>query len=72
MGLVVLLLALALVFGGVGLAAEGLKSLLIIGLILLPASALTGLRARYDQREDQRHGRTIEYKLGNLLDHAGR
>ena len=41
-GLVVLLLILALLFGGVGLFAEGLTWLLIIGLVLLVASAFTG------------------------------
>lgn len=38
MGLVVLLLILALLFGGVGLFVEGLKWLLIIGLVLFVAS----------------------------------
>ena len=46
MGLVVLLLLLALVFGGVGLFVEGLKWALIIALVLLVASALTGGRYR--------------------------
>lgn len=41
-GLIVLLLLLALVFGGVGLLAEGLTWLLIIGLVLFVASAFTG------------------------------
>jgi hypothetical protein len=41
MGLVLLLLLLALVFGGVGLAAEGLKWLIIIGVVLLVASAFS-------------------------------
>jgi hypothetical protein len=40
-GLVLALLVLALLFGGVGLAAEGLKWLLIIGLVLLVASAFS-------------------------------
>ena len=44
MGLVLLLLVLALVFGGFGLFAEGLKWLLIIGLVLLVASFFTGYR----------------------------
>ena len=42
MGLVVLLLLLALVFGGVGLFVEGLKWALIIALALFFAGALTG------------------------------
>ena len=46
MGLVVLLLLLALLFGGVGLFAEGLKWLLIIALVLLVASFFTGYRGR--------------------------
>jgi hypothetical protein len=44
MAFVALLLLFALVFGGVGLFAEGLKWLLIIGLVLLIASAFTGYR----------------------------
>jgi hypothetical protein len=46
MGLVALLLILALLFGGVGLAVEGLKWLLIIALVLLVASFFTGYRGR--------------------------
>ena len=46
MGLVVLLLLLALLFGGIGLFVEGLKWVLIIALILLIASALSGARFR--------------------------
>ena len=46
MGLVVLLLVLALVFGGVGLFVEGLFWLAIIGGILLLASAFGGFRYR--------------------------
>ncbi len=46
MGLVVLLLILALLFGGLGLFIEGLKWLLIIALVLLVVSALTGFRGR--------------------------
>lgn len=42
MGLVVLLLVLALVFGGAGLFVEGLKWALIIALALVIAGALTG------------------------------
>ena len=46
MGLVVLLLILALLFGGIGLFIEGLKWLLVIALVLLVVSALTGFRGR--------------------------
>jgi hypothetical protein len=46
MGLVVLLLLLALLFGGLGLFVEGLKWLLIIALVLLVVSAITGARGR--------------------------
>ncbi len=46
MALVVLLLFLALVFGGVGLFVEGLKWALIIALALILAGALTGYRTR--------------------------
>lgn len=46
MGLVLLLLLLALVFGGAGLFVEGLKWLLIIALVLLIAGAFTGYRGR--------------------------
>lgn len=46
MGLVVLLLILALLFGGVGLAVEGLKWLLIVALALLIVSFFTGYRGR--------------------------
>jgi len=38
MGIVILLLVLALVFGGIGLLAEGLKWVLIIALVLFVAS----------------------------------
>lgn len=44
MGLVVLLLILALLFGGVGLFVEGLKWLLIIALVLLVVGAVAGSR----------------------------
>lgn len=44
--LVVALLILALIFGGLGLFVEGLFWLLIIGLVLLVASALTGYMGR--------------------------
>lgn len=46
MGLVVLLLVLALLFGGLGLFVEGLKWLLIIALVLFLVSAFTGYRGR--------------------------
>ena len=46
MGLVVLILLLALLFGGVGLFVEGLKWLLIIALILLVVGAVTGWSGR--------------------------
>ena len=46
MGLVILLLVLALIFGGVGLFIEGLKWLLIIALVLFLASFFTGYRTR--------------------------
>ncbi|MDQ3305942.1 MAG: hypothetical protein M3535_08190 [Actinomycetota bacterium] len=46
MGLVVVLLILALIFGGLGLFLEGLKWLLIIALVLLVVGAITGSRFR--------------------------
>jgi hypothetical protein len=46
MGLVVLLLVLALLFGGLGLFMEGLKWALIIALALLVVGAFTGYRGR--------------------------
>jgi hypothetical protein len=46
MGIVLLLLILALLFGGVGLFVEGLKWLLIIAVVLLIAGAITGSRGR--------------------------
>jgi len=46
MGLVVVLLVLALVLGGVGLFVEALRWVLIIALILLAVSIVTGLRGR--------------------------
>ncbi|MDQ3575843.1 MAG: hypothetical protein M3378_11670 [Actinomycetota bacterium] len=46
MGLVVLLLLLALLFGGLGLFVEGLKWVLIIALILLLLGAVSGFRTR--------------------------
>ena len=46
MGFVILLLVLALLFGGLGLAVEGLKWLLIVALVLLVVSFFTGYRGR--------------------------
>jgi len=46
MGLVVLLLILALLFGGAGLFVEGLQWLLIIALVLFIVSFFTGYRGR--------------------------
>jgi hypothetical protein len=46
MGLVVVLLILALLLGGVGLAVESLKWLLVVALVLLVVSALTHFRGR--------------------------
>ncbi len=46
MGLVVVLLLLALILGGVGLFVEGLKWLLIIAVVLLVVSLVTGGRGR--------------------------
>lgn len=46
MGLVLLLLLLALVFGGVGLFVEALQWFLVIALILLIAGAFFGYRGR--------------------------
>jgi hypothetical protein len=46
MGLVVLLLLLALVFGGTGLFVEGLQWLLVIAVVLFIVSFFTGARGR--------------------------
>ena len=46
MGLVLLLLLLALLFGGLGLFVAGLKWALIIALVLLVVGALSGYRGR--------------------------
>ncbi len=46
MALVLVLLLLALLFGGVGLFVEGLKWVLIIALVLLLAGLVTGYRGR--------------------------
>jgi len=45
-GLIVLLLVLALLFGGLGLLVEGLLWLLVIGGILLVAGVVLGYRGR--------------------------
>ncbi|HSK21718.1 MAG TPA: hypothetical protein VK906_01010 [Egicoccus sp.] len=42
MGIVLLLIILALVFGGIGLLVEGLFWLLVIGAVLLVAGAVMG------------------------------
>jgi hypothetical protein len=44
--LVIIILILALIFGGVGLFVEGLIWLAIIGLILLVVSAVLGFTGR--------------------------
>jgi len=44
MGIVVVLIVLALIFGGLGLFMEGLKWLLIIALVLFVVSALMGFK----------------------------
>lgn len=44
--LVIIILLLALIFGGVGLFVEGLIWLAIIGLILLVVSAVLGFTGR--------------------------
>jgi len=46
MGVVVLLLLLALLFGGLGLFVEGLKWALIVALVLVVVGALSGARGR--------------------------
>ncbi|MEA3018625.1 MAG: hypothetical protein QOI47_149 [Actinomycetota bacterium] len=46
MQLVLILLLLALLFGGVGLFVEGLKWALIIALALVIAGAISGTRGR--------------------------
>jgi hypothetical protein len=46
MGLAILLLILALLLGGVGLFVEALQWVLIIALVLLILSAITGARGR--------------------------
>ena len=44
MGLVLALLLFALLFGGMGLFVEGLRILLIVGLVLLVAGMFSGYR----------------------------
>jgi hypothetical protein len=46
MGLIILLIVLALIFGGVGLLVEGLMWLLIISLVLVIAGAILGFGRR--------------------------
>lgn len=46
MGLVLILLLLALLFGGMGLFVQGLKWALVIALVLIVAGAFTGYRGR--------------------------
>lgn len=46
MGWAVVLLIVALIVGGVGLAVEALRWLLIIALVLLVLGAITGRRGR--------------------------
>lgn len=46
MGAVLLLILLALLLGGVGLAVEALRWLLIIALVLFVVSFFTGYRGR--------------------------
>lgn len=46
MGIIILLVILALIFGGIGLLVEGLFWLLIIGVVLLVVGAVLGMRGR--------------------------
>jgi len=46
MGIALLILLLALLLGGVGLFVEALRWVLIIALVLLVVSAITGFRGR--------------------------
>ncbi len=46
MGLAILLLVLALIFGGIGLFVEALQWVLIIALVLLVVGVVTGARGR--------------------------
>jgi hypothetical protein len=46
MGMVLLIVLLALVVGGIGLAVEALRWLLIIALVILVAGAVAGFMGR--------------------------
>lgn len=46
MGVALLIVLLALLLGGVGLAVEALRWLLIVGIVLLIVGAFTGWRGR--------------------------
>lgn len=46
MGVVIALVLLALLLGGLGLAVEALRWLIIIALVLFVVGAFTGFRAR--------------------------
>jgi hypothetical protein len=46
MGIVIILIILALIFGGIGIIVEGLFWLLIISLILLVVGGVMGARGR--------------------------
>ena len=50
MGLVLILLLLALLFGGVGLFIEGLKWALVVALVLLVLGAFSGYSYRGGRR----------------------
>lgn len=50
MGLVILILVLAVIFGAVGLLVEGLKWALIVGLVLLAMGAVSGYSYRGGRR----------------------
>jgi hypothetical protein len=46
MGVALLIVLLALLLGGVGLAVEALRWLIIVGIVLLLVGAFTGWRGR--------------------------
>jgi hypothetical protein len=46
MGIVIVLIVLALIFGGLGFLIEGLLWLLVIAVVLLVAGAVAGSRVR--------------------------
>ncbi|MDQ3461847.1 MAG: hypothetical protein M3471_02245 [Actinomycetota bacterium] len=46
MGIVIVLIVLALIFGGLGFLIEGLLWLLVIAVVLLVAGAIAGSRVR--------------------------